>query len=326
MKLFKLSRLAVLGIAALAIVGLVSADGVIIRPRKEWALITDAGTGAVNTGSVHRLDAYSGVDHGSFGQGNLNNPVAIAVQPATGVAYVAERTAIKRFDPVSGGYLGSIVSGVSGGLYFDAIRFDSAGHLYAVVLQNGGQSYRLFQVNPATGATLNVSALMPANSITRLSLGFRPNGTVEVSRVYVEPTDSSTNDATFIDHFTGASVYQSTDVFSAYLSATFQLFRTSDDTYIRWQGLSAAVGWKELLTGGVGNVANWATVETFDVKEGFHILFAESYGHETYALQKMGKSFGLRGYNTKGIPTEHSFLNLGSFPAGELTGMAIFVK
>ncbi len=324
MKLFNLARFATMGIAAMAIAGLASAQG--LTPRKQWALITDTGNGGCNGGSVHRLDVYNGSDHGSFGQGNLTNPVGIAVQPSTGVAYVAEQGAIKRFDPVSGAYLGAIVNSVGTGFAFEAIRFDSAGDLYVVLTQNFGMNYRLIKLDPATGGLLGASVVKFANSFFRMSLGFRPSGEVEVGHIYTAGTDDPTNDANYVDYFAASTQFEYTLIHPTGFTAPFQIFRTSDDTYIRWQIQFDGYQWTNTLTCGTGVLGSWLPVEKFDVNTDFQILFAESFNHETYALQKQQGTFHLRGYDTKGVAVKDAIVNLGAFQAGNLTGMAIFIK
>lgn len=81
----------------------------------ELVLVADATPASP---SVRRYDGNTGAFLGSFGQGYFRNPDQIAVNPATGEAFVTDfnRGSVSRFKYSTGEYLGEfIVSGIGAG-------------------------------------------------------------------------------------------------------------------------------------------------------------------------------------------------------------------
>lgn len=323
MKLSRLARLAVVGVAVLASVALASAQ-IVIRPRKQYALVTDMGkySGFIqdfrpNTGYVRRIDCYTGADLGSFGDGLLTKPVSIAVQPSTGVAYVAEASTIKRFDVLTGQYLGSIVGNVGTGFQFDTIRFNSAGELYGIARANDRTKYRVFRFDPATGACTGLSPVIPFISNYVLSLDFRPNGSLEATRF----DDTHT---TYVDKIGTDFAYQGSISFPATNGHPFQVYRASNDSYCRWSPSSFG-GYD--VAGGVGNVgigqyAGWVSAY-YDGQ----MLFAEGIAHQTYALvHGTTGQYRLLTYDTSGAPQFVSDMPVAYSGYIWQSSMAIFVK
>jgi len=323
MKLSQIARLAVVGVAVLTTVALASAQ-IVIRPRKQYALVTDMGkySGFIqdfkpNTGYVRRIDCATGADLGSFGDGLLTKPVSIAVQPSTGVAYVAETATIKRFDVLTGQYLGSIVSNVGYGFQFEAIRFNSAGELYGIARATDASKYRVLRFDPTTGACTGLSPVIQFPSHYVLSLDFRPDGTIEATRF-------DDNYTTFVDKIGTNFAYQGSTAFSSANSHAFQVYRTSNDVYCRWSWSS--IGGYD-VAGGVGNVGAGQYAGWVSAYGDGQMLFAEGIAHRTYALvHGANGQYRLLTYDTSGAPQFISDMPVAYSSYIWQSSMAIFVK
>ncbi len=270
MKFGHLARTALMGLAALA--ALASAQRTpppVLNVLVQIGLVADAGHPGAGDGCIHRVNVGTGAFMGNFGSGYLADTNSVDIQPSTGVAFVADSAAIKRFDVKTGAYLGYLVLGSTLGGTIDKIRFTSAGDLYAIVGQGYvSNSYRLFKLNPATGAVLGSSIPMEGKGVPSMSLGFRPDGRVEVTNLYEGDT--------YIDSFTPNAKYTGYD----YISGLWSVYRTSSDCAFRW----TPTGFQSCY----GKVGDLSLSGQFLVNIGTDspVLFAEGAAHHAYALSR----------------------------------------
>jgi len=310
MKFSNLARTALMGLAAFAT--LASAQRTpppVIKPLLQIGLVADAGHPGMGDGRIHRVNVLTGAFLGDFGMGCLGNTNSIDVQPSTGVAYVADAAAIKKFDVKTGAYLGYLVLGSTLGGTIDKIRFTSAGDLYAIVGQGYiPNTYKLFRLNATTGAVVGSSIPMQGKGTPSMGLGFRPDGRVEVNSTYEGDT--------YIDSFTPDAKYTGYD----YISGLWSVYRTSNDRVFRWlpSGMQTAYGMVGDLSLGGSFLANIATNSP--------VLFAEGAGHYVYALSLEGsyQPYIYR-FNANGTPSLNNQYWANPFSVVNLVDMSVYV-
>lgn len=147
MNLQTLARPALTGLALLAAASAALAQ----MPKVEMALYCDAGTGV-----VRRLDLQTGRYFGAIGAGKLLNPRELAVDGKTGVVYVLDALAIKKFNVSTGRFLGAIRPAATFGNP-DDIVVEADGSV-DVIQDLTLTTYRIERYNPTTGALLGQSA------------------------------------------------------------------------------------------------------------------------------------------------------------------------
>ena len=302
-----LLRRALVGAAALAVL---AAAAVAQAPKVQLGLAADSGFGS-NTGAVHRIDLNTGKYLGAFGVGSLLSPVAVAVQPGTGIAFVADSVAIKRFDVSTGRFLGTVARATNfGALGIGAIRFSPSGALYVVGKAPGpfnGDYYQgtPYRIDPATGAVLATGRYEDCYNGTLVGLGVRPSGEVEMFDRGRYDSFSDRYDAMTLAYHDYTAV-----------SGTDQAdFRASSDAFLRIQGN---------VNGGVGLFG----VGDFVIgSSGFTSAnFAEGALNQSYLLDTFASTVQLVTFDTSGSPYSSGYRSLPAFAHGTLTGFAVYLK
>ena len=303
MKLRSLLRQALVGLAILATLGSAAAQS---APRVQIALVLDQSGPSGSTGVVHRIDTRTGKYLGLFGSGSLFGPSAIAVQPATNVVFVDDSTAIKKLDMSTGRYLGLFTRNTALGGTVVSMRFAPSGDLYAAI-RTDATHYKPVRIDPATGAVTGVGSAQSCNFHTKTSVGFRPDGRVEVLNSLAGYTYADTYSADL-------AVY---DVSSRYLAVEDTSdYRTSNDVFIR-----------RVTNGGVyGGIGAFGVGSQVGQNNLTLPLFCEAPLNQTVSFGLFGGSPTLVFLDTNELPFTAGAFATATFTHGTLVDMAIYAK